>query len=78
MMNKRELSILERAYVAEIDGALSKHPGIMQIKSKLAKKLVDDGLLQEAEHSFVDGFVIKGYVLTHAGRVVYCSTCEDE
>lgn len=77
MMNKQELAMLERAYVAEIDGAMSKHLGILQTKSKVAKKLVEDGLLQKVEHSFVDGIVIKGYLLTHAGRIAYCSTCDE-
>jgi hypothetical protein len=46
----------------------------MQTKSKTAKKLVDDLLLAERTIVF-NGVTVKGYELTHAGRMLYCIGC---
>jgi spermidine synthase len=78
-MNKRELNLLERAYNAEIEGALNKTGVyVMQTKSKLADKLVKEGFLNRIEQVFNAGWHgalqvrVDGYVLTDAGRLFYC------
>ncbi len=79
-MNKKELALLEMAFAAEIDGALSKNPvmQIMQTESKLAAKLVTDGML--VNKSMRTGgnpwpCTVDGYVLTELGRLTYCMSC---
>lgn len=80
-MSKQMLKMLERAYEAEIDGALSKGCDLLQPKNKkLADDLVADGYLIEGEH-VIQGRIpvtIKGYRLTHLGRLTYCATCEGD
>ena len=74
-MNKRELALLERAYAAEIDAAVRGHGlDMIQTRSKLADKLVADGLLEPrtVQSRYV---TVTGYGLTHAGRFAYCQTC---
>jgi hypothetical protein len=78
-MSKRELAILEKAFRAEIEYALGNQLlWFMQTKSKLALKLVDEGLLQAVSTTLNRGLPItfKGYALTHAGRIAYCASCE--
>ena len=78
-MDKRELALLEKAYCAEVNGALSKAPHLMQTKAvKLADKLVADGLLRKVDTRLHGGpFTVhlQGYELTEAGRLAYCLTC---
>lgn len=75
-MNKRELAILEKAFAAEVSGMLP-----FQTKSKVAAKLVDEGMLLPMETTFGRGtfaVVCKGYQLSHAGLLAYCLTCDDD
>jgi hypothetical protein len=75
-MNKRELAILEKAFLAEINGMLP-----FQTNSKIAAKLANEGMLIPMETTFGRGtfaVVCKGYQLSHAGRFAYCSTCDDD
>lgn len=76
-MDKKSLRLLEQVFEAEIKGALSRGPRLFQTKSKLAKKLVEDGYLEEDEFVFGGRFPVRvrGYVLTHLGRLTYCSSC---
>lgn len=77
-MDKREMALLEKAFANEVNGAIMKTPHVMQTKSKLADKLVADGLLRKAEVVYGPGvFAIRivGYELTEAGRMAYCMTC---
>lgn len=75
-MKKTELQILEKAFEAEVHGALSAHKiHLLQTKSKLAKKLVAEGYLREAQTKYL-GLTFSGYELTHLGRITYCTTCE--
>lgn len=76
-MTKKEKELLERAFAQEVDAALTGGPHVIQTRSKLAKKLVDDGLLREFEITLLGGLpvTIKGYELTEVGRFVYCTTC---
>lgn len=78
IMNKRELQLLEKAFTAEINGALDKVPHIMQTRSKLADKLCDEDLLRKVKLTLRNNVTIEGYELTHAGRWTYCETCRDE
>lgn len=80
-MNKRELALLERAYTQEIDSALSGGLDILQTKSKLAQKLCEDGLLEwrtATINTYIAPMLIEGYVLTHAGRIAYCTWAEED
>lgn len=77
-MKKPELKILEKAYSCEIEAALRPNTlPVMQTKSKLAEKLVADGLLQTAEFRFGGQFpvIVRGYLLTELGRMTYCMSC---
>lgn len=74
-MTKAELAILEKAYEAEIDGALSSHGiHLFQTKSKVAAKLAAEGYLTFT-YTMFQGVKISGYELTHLGRLTYCATC---
>jgi len=76
-MNKKEFALLELAFGAEINAALSKSGiRLMQTKSKLADKLVEDGLLRKTEVRLSGPWpcTVKGYELTEAGRLAYCSS----
>jgi hypothetical protein len=74
-MNKQELAILERTFTLEIDSALNKGPYLLQTKSKVAAKMAQEGYLEAAQEVF-HGVVLKGYRLTHLGRMTYCESCE--
>lgn len=73
-MTKPELALLEKAFEAEIEGALKHGPRLFQSKSNLAKKLVAKGYLVESEAVLGGRFPvrIKGYELTELGRLEYC------
>lgn len=76
-MNKKDLSLLERAFEAEISAALKGSPPLMQTKATArADALVAMGMLA-AQTVLWRGLEIKGYELTHAGRFAYCSTCSE-
>lgn len=76
-MNKRELSILERAFDCEVRAGISGGLGIFQTKNKLALKLVAEGFLQKEKVVLPGRFsvTVEGYTLTHAGRLIYCASC---
>ena len=77
-MNRKNLALLERAFEAEVVGAISGSPRLMQTKAVArADALVADGLLTKGVE-FWRGIKLEGYELTHAGRFAYCLTCEDE
>ena len=80
-MTKRELAMLERAYAAEVDAALSGQPlrRLVQTRSAVAKSLVAGGLLA-ADSVITDGrfpVTVRGYVLTHAGRFACCTSVSE-
>lgn len=80
-MSKPMLKMLERAFEVEIDSALEGGCDLLQPKNKkLAEEMVQDGYLIEGEYTIAGRIpvVIKGYRLTHLGRLTYCSTCEGE
>ena len=74
-LTKQELDLLEKAFSAEIEGALMNRPPLMQTRSGLAAKLVEAGLLVRGECTLGDRFPVKfgGYFLTEAGRLAYCA-----
>lgn len=78
-MNKRELTLLERAFSQEIDAALNNGIGVFQTKSKLAQILVEQGLLKKVKEVLGGRFpvTIEGYALTPQGHLTYCMSCED-
>ncbi|MGL4649947.1 MAG: hypothetical protein ACRC1H_11105 [Caldilineaceae bacterium] len=77
-MNARDLALLERAFMTEVAAALEGSPHPMQTRAtKRAEALVADGLLVPTTEVW-RGVTIKGYELTHAGRLAYCVTCEPE
>jgi len=80
MATKQELRLLEKAFAAEIEYALERKEKFclpfMQTKSKLAEKMVEDGLLQHAEMT-VGGIHFKGYAQTYYGNMLYCMNCTD-
>lgn len=77
-MDSKRMKLLERAYGAEVDAALSGHPlHIIQTKVTLAETMVDEGLLAKWKGK-LSGVTIEGYELTHAGRMTYCMSCDEE
>ena len=74
-MTKLELAMLERAYSAEIESALSRNPisSVIQTKSKVAAKLADEGFLVRVERTPITTSV---YRLSVAGRMAYCRSCD--
>ena len=76
-MDKDELKLLENAYAAEIEAALSKS-GLYMMQTKATKRadaLVADGLLRKVRETFAGRYTVEGYALTEAGRLAYCMTC---
>jgi hypothetical protein len=77
-MNKAGMKLLEKAFAAEVENRLP-----FQARSELAHKLAKDGYLQPMEtwmRSYAAGnlgpVLVKGWQLTHAGRLTYCMSCE--
>lgn len=71
-MTKKKLVALERVYAAEIEDRLP-----FQSKALIYLDLCDEGLLAPMERTFGGRFpvVVKGWQLTHAGRIAYCASC---
>lgn len=68
-MNKQELLFLEKVFAQEIAG------GMLKSKSKMAKRLEEEGYIQEIEKRFssaLGAIVCRGYVLTIRGNAAYC------
>lgn len=74
-MTKAELNVLEKVFIAEINGRK------FQSKSKLVKSLADRGYLAEYTTEYADRFGwmrVDEWILTHLGRWSYCETCTEE
>jgi hypothetical protein len=72
---KAELAALERVFAAEINGLLP-----FQSKARIYRNLCDKGLLADMRRVTGRGpfaVTFSGYELTHAGRFLYCSSCDD-
>ena len=77
-MNKKRLDLLGKAFAAEINAAIEKHPiHLIQSNSKLAETMVEEGYLARRKVVY-RGVIIEGYELTHFGRLAYCVSCDDE
>lgn len=72
MATKKVLRALERVFAAEVNNRLP-----FQSKALIYLDLCDDGLVEPMELTFGGRFpvVAKGWQLTHAGRIIYCSSC---
>ena len=74
-MTKTKLAALEKVFAAEVDGRLP-----FQSKAKIFKQLHVDGLIEPM--TIVLGgrlpVSVSGYQLTHAGRIMYCASCDGE
>ncbi len=67
------LKALEKVFVAEIEGRLP-----FQSKAAVYKRLRQQGLVDDMQRTFGSGWsavTVRGYALTHAGRLLYCSQC---
>ncbi len=71
-MTKHGLRILERVFDAEIHGRLP-----FQSKSKEVERMCDEGWLEPTEQKFGPYVTVRGFTLTHAGRIAYCESCKD-
>jgi hypothetical protein len=70
---KRRLQALERIWIAEIQNRLP-----LQSKAKVFDELEQQGLVERGQVQYLDRFgtiTVKGWYLTHAGRLLYCSSC---
>lgn len=79
-LDKRSMALLEKAFEAEIRAATTGGLRVMQTRSKLAQKLVDDGYLAPREETVGTGWArvtVKGYVLTLLGNLTYCMSCDE-
>lgn len=65
---------LEKIFAAEIEGRLP-----YQSRSKVYLQLERDGLVAVMERIFPGrlSVVVTGWQLTHAGRYLYCLSCDD-
>lgn len=80
-MLKSHLAALERCFAAEVKSALTKTLPMVQSKAKAFRELAGDGLIQFVEHRDVYHglpMVTSGYVLTLAGHMAYCMSCEGD
>lgn len=79
-MTTRELAFLARVFAAEVEAAVTERPlvRLVQSRSALAKRLADAGYVIEDEIRLGGRFpmTVRGYVLTHLGRMAYCLSCE--
>jgi hypothetical protein len=75
-VSKTELKWLEKVWAAEVEGRLP-----LQSRAAIYKRLEDRGLVERMKVEYPpDRFgpiVVEGWGLTHAGRFVYCSSCND-
>lgn len=71
-MKKSHLKILEAAFAAEVRAALP-----YQSKVKAIAELAELGMIEPMERIFGGRFPVrvKGWQLTHLGRLTYCATC---
>jgi hypothetical protein len=80
-MRKADLQLLERAFHAEIEAAISKS-GFYMMQTKARKRadaLVEAGLLRKVSERMHGPWpcTVDGYALTELGRLTYCTNCAD-
>jgi hypothetical protein len=73
-VTKRKLAALEKLFAAEIDGRLP-----FQSKARVFEELVSEQMAEESERIIGAGerfpVKVRGYELTHLGRLFYCGSC---
>lgn len=80
-VDARMMKALGKVWEREVASAFDNGPQLCQLPEKMTGRLVAAGLVERVEQSFRDGlgrFTIKGCILTHTGRLLYCASCEDE
>jgi hypothetical protein len=72
MATKKVLRALERVFAAEIEDRLP-----FQSNALIYLDLCDEGMVEPMERTFGGRFpvIVKGWQLTHAGRITYCGSC---
>lgn len=76
MTTKAELKALEKVFAAEVENRLP-----FQSKAAIYQSLLEQGMIQPFETTFGQGWsavTVKGYQLTHLGRMSYCLSCEGD
>lgn len=73
-MNKKEFALLEKAFIVDLDFTLPVGARFIQSKTKLAEKMVADGLFKKVTRKW-RGVTMQGYVLTLQGHYEYCQSC---
>ena len=77
MTTKATLAALEKVFGAEIEGRLP-----YQSKAHIFQQLGDDGLIEPMVRVYGASerfpVTVTGWQLTHAGRLLYCSSCDEE
>lgn len=72
---KKVLTALEKVFVAEINGQLP-----FQSKANIFRDLLAAGLVASMQRKIGTGWsaiTVAGYELTHAGRLLYCSSGDE-
>lgn len=74
VIDKKSLDLLEKAFAAEVEGAVSGGVGMLQTKSLTAKRLAESGYLDEKVVTLSGNppVTVRGFALTHLGRAEYC------
>ncbi len=72
-MTPAKLAILEKVFAAEIGGDIYAP----RVPGKTLTKLVESGHLEPATQ-VVSHVHIKGYTLTHMGRIAWCGHCSED
>ena len=79
-MTDKMMEALTKVFAQEIEGALTGGIQLCQLPKKMTERLVKAGLVERATHQFRDRLgtvTVNGCVLTHAGRIACCMTCDD-
>lgn len=75
MSTRKTLAALEKVFAAEINGRLP-----FQSDAAIYRVLCEEGLLAPMQKTFGSlgrfPVVSTGYQLTHAGRIMYCESCD--
>jgi hypothetical protein len=69
-LTKKTLAALEKVFAAEIEGRM------LQSRATIYEKLAEEGLVVRVQQTLGSGpfpVVCHGFMLTHAGRYLYCS-----
>jgi hypothetical protein len=73
-MTKAQLAALEKVWIAEIEGRYHHS------NAKVMHTLATDGyvvMAEEKHHDRYGSYIVKGWALTHAGRLTYCMSCPE-